>query len=95
MFLLVLKACFLLAAEFLKGSELGAEEGRAKQTELWEWVGILAVSSWEPGCVAASPPSPRGVCAGVLPQPSTLMLSCQLGSKRILVCKKRDVFVLN
>lgn len=63
MFLLVLKAFFLSAAEFLKGSKLGAEEGRAEQTELWEWVGILADSTWEPGCVAASPPAPRGVCA--------------------------------
>lgn len=80
MFLLVLKACFLFPAEFLKGSELGAEKGRAEQTELWEWVGILADSSWEPGCVAASP---CRVCAVVLPQPSTLMLSCQFGSKRI------------
>lgn len=83
MFLLVLKACFLLAAEFMKGSELGAEERRAEQTELWEWVGILSDGTWEPGCVA-SPPTPRGVCAGVLPQPSTLVLSYQLGSKRIL-----------
>lgn len=95
MFLLLLKACFLFAAEFLKGSELEVEKGRAEQTELWEWVGILADSTWEPGCVAASPPAPHGVCAGVLPQPSTLMLLCQLGSKRIFVSKKRDVFVLN
>lgn len=64
MFLLVSKACFLFPAEFLKGSKLGAEKGRAEQTELWEWVGILADSSWEPGCVAASP---CRVCAVVLP----------------------------
>lgn len=83
MFLLILKACFLFAAEFLKGSELGAEEGRAEQAELWEWVGNLADSTWEPGCVAASPPTPRRVCVGVLPRPSTLMPLCQLGSKRM------------
>lgn len=84
MFLLVLKASFLFAAQFLKGSMLEAEERRAEQTELWGWVGILADSTWEPGCVSASPPTPRGVCAGVPPQPSTLRLSCQLGSKRML-----------
>lgn len=33
MSLLFLKTCFLFSAEFLKGSKLQVEEGRAEQTE--------------------------------------------------------------
>lgn len=88
MFLLLLKACFLFAAEFLKGSELEVEKGRAEQAELWDGLAFWLTAPGSQDVWLLH----RGLCWG---PSSVLMLSCQLASKRIFVSKKRDVFVLN
>lgn len=84
MSLLFLKACFLFGTEFLKGSKLGAEEGRAEQTETlragWHR-GSKHPGAGPCGCFASCPA--RGSLPWSCPWFGAVLPSCKLCSEGI------------